>query len=63
MASLKPQATPVELLGTVQVLHDHLSASLGRTVLQQTRPTERERPWILAALAACWPAVILRAPP
>jgi hypothetical protein len=63
MASLKPQETPVELLGTVQVLHAHLTASLCRTVFQQTRTTERERPWTLVALAEFWLAVILRAPP
>jgi Transposase DDE domain len=62
MASPKPQETRVELLGTMQVLHDHLSASLCRTVFQQTRTTERERHWTLHALAEFWTAVILRAP-
>jgi Transposase DDE domain len=62
MASLAPQGTRVELLGTVQVLHDHLTASLCQTVFQQTRTTERERQWTLAALAEFWTAVILRAP-
>ena len=33
----------VELLGTVQVLHEHLTTSLCQTVFQQTRTTERER--------------------
>src|SRR2546422_1540850 len=62
MASLAPQETRVELLGTVQVLHDHLTASLCQTVFQQTRTTERERQWTLAALATFWSEVILRAP-
>jgi hypothetical protein len=62
MASPKPQETRIELLGTAQVLHDHLTAGLCQTVLQQTRPTERERHWTLHALAAFWTAVILRAP-
>src|ERR671923_233635 len=62
MASLAPQGTHVELLGTVQVLHDHLTASLCQTVFQQTRTTERERQWTLAALAEFWTAAILRAP-
>ena len=40
----------VELLGTVQVLHEHLTTSLCQTVFQQTRTTERDavrtwRPW------------------
>jgi hypothetical protein len=43
MASLASPETRVELLGTVQVLHDHLTASLCRTVFQQRRTTERER--------------------
>jgi Transposase DDE domain len=58
-----PQDTRIELLGTVQVLHEHLTASLCRTVFQQTRTTERERHWTLTALAEFWTAVILRAPP
>jgi Transposase DDE domain len=62
MANPEPQETRVELLGTVQVLHDYLTASLGRTVFQQTRTTERERQWTLTALAEFWTAVILRAP-
>ena len=52
----------VELLGTVQVLHEHLTTSLCQTVFQQTRTTERERRWSLAALASFWTEVILRAP-
>jgi hypothetical protein len=62
MASPAPQETRIELLGTVQVLHDHLTASLCQTVFQQTRTTERERQWTLHALAEFWTAVILRAP-
>lgn len=62
-------ATPVasdqriELLGTVELLHEHLTTSLCQTVFQQTRTTERERQWSLAALASFWTEVILRAPP
>jgi hypothetical protein len=62
---MAPPASPeqrVDLLGTVQVLHAHLTTSLGQTVLQQTRTTERERRWSLAALASFWTEVILRAP-
>src|SRR5919109_5562225 len=62
MASPAPQEARVALLDTVQVLHDPLTASLCRTVFQQTRTTERERQWTLSALAEFWTAVILRAP-
>jgi hypothetical protein len=63
MASPALQETRIELLDTVQVLHDHMTASLCQTVFQQTRTTERERQWTLAAVAALWTAVIVRAPP
>jgi hypothetical protein len=62
MASPAPQETRIELLGTVQILHEHLTTSLCQTVFQQTRITERERQWSLAALASFWTEVILRAP-
>lgn len=52
----------IELLGTVELLHEHLTASLCQTVFQQTRRTERERPWSRHALASFWTEVILRAP-
>jgi hypothetical protein len=63
MVSPTSQNLRIELLGTVQVLHDHLTASLCRTVFHQTRTTERERQWTLQALAEFWTAVILHAPP
>jgi Transposase DDE domain len=53
----------IELLGTVELLHDHLTPSLCQTVFQKTRTTERERQWSLEALASFWTEVILRAPP
>jgi hypothetical protein len=62
MATPASPAPRIELLGTVQLLHDHLTTSLCQTVFQQTRTTERERQWSLAALAAFWSEVILRAP-
>jgi hypothetical protein len=52
----------VELLGTVELLHDYLTQSLCQTVFQQTRTTERQRQWSLKALASFWTEVILRAP-
>ena len=44
----------IELLGTVELLHDHLTTSLCQTVFQQTRTTERERQWSLEALVSFW---------
>ena len=52
----------IELLGTVELLHDHLTTSLCQTVFQQTRTTERERQWSREALVSFWTEVILRAP-
>ena len=57
-----PTANALTLLGTVQVLHEHLTTSLCQTVFEQTRTTERARKWTLEALAEFWTAVILRAP-
>src|SRR6266567_8309647 len=59
MAPLASPEQRVDLLGTVQVLHEHLTTSLCQTVFQQTRTTERERRWSLAALASFWTEVIL----
>jgi hypothetical protein len=53
----------IELLGTGQLLHDHLTTSLCQTVFRETRTTERERHWSLEALASFGTEVILRAPP
>lgn len=62
MASSDAHDQRVDLLGTVQVLHEHLTTSLCQTVFTQTRTTERARKWTLGALAEFWTAVILRAP-
>jgi hypothetical protein len=62
MASLDAHDQRVDLLGTVQVLHEHVTASVCQTVFEQTRMTERARTWTLEALAEFWTAVILRAP-
>jgi len=62
MATLDARDHRVDLLGTVQVLQEHLTASLCQTVFAQTRTTERARKWTLQALAEFWTAVILRAP-
>ena len=52
----------IELLGTVELLHEHLTKSLCQSVCQQTRHTERERQGSLHALASFWTEVMLRAP-
>src|SRR5215510_11306121 len=62
MASLDAHDQRVGLLGTVQVLHEYLTASVCQTVFEQTRTNERARKWTLEALAEFWTAVILRAP-
>jgi hypothetical protein len=62
MASAHTHDPRVDLLGPVQVWHAHWTASMGQPVFAQTRTTARARQWPLAALAAFWTAVLLRAP-
>ncbi len=62
MATSVASERRIELLGTVELLHDHLTTSLCQTVFQETRTRERERPWSLEALASFWTEAILRAP-
>jgi hypothetical protein len=62
MASVDAHDQRIDLLGTVQVLHKHLTARVCQTVFAQTRTTERARKWTVEALAECWTAVLLRAP-
>jgi hypothetical protein len=62
MATSAASEQRIELLGTVELLHEHLTTSLCQTVFQQTRTTERERQWRLHALASFWTEVMLRAP-
>jgi hypothetical protein len=52
----------VGLLGTVEVLHKHLTGALCESVFSAGRITERRRLWTLQRLAEFWTAVILRAP-
>ena len=52
----------VDLLGTVDVLHEHLTAALCDGVWADVREKERRRELGLTALAEFWTAVILRAP-
>jgi hypothetical protein len=52
----------VDLLGTVEVLHEHLTESLCEEVFAAERDVERRRLWTLAHLGRFWTAVVLRAP-
>lgn len=52
----------VGLLGTVEVLHEHLTAAVCESVFEAKRVSERRRDWTLEKLAEFWTAVILRAP-
>jgi len=52
----------VGLLGTVEVLCEHLTAGVCKSVFEAQRISERRRDWTLEKLAEFWTAVILRAP-
>lgn len=52
----------VDLLGVVQVLHEHLTEAVCEGVWQEVRGAERRRGLGLTTLAEFWTAVILRAP-
>jgi len=52
----------VDLLGTVRVLHEHLTQALCEEVFDARRVTERRRVWTLTKPAEFWTAVVLRAP-
>jgi len=52
----------VDLSGTVELLHEHLSESLCAQVFQDVRNRERERHWTLHAMARFWTDVIIRGP-
>jgi hypothetical protein len=52
----------VFLLGTISVLHEHLTRALCDEVFSSVRDKERQRKWTLYALAKFWTEVTLRAP-
>jgi hypothetical protein len=54
--------TRVNLLGTIRVIHEHLTAALCEIAWSKERTTERRRIWTLQTMALFWTAVILRAP-
>lgn len=54
--------TRVNLLGTIRVIHGHLTAALCESVFARERKAERRRIWTLQVMALFWTSVILRAP-
>ncbi len=52
----------VNLLGTVRVIHEHLTEALGEQAFAAERTDERRRVWTVHLMALFWTAVILRAP-
>lgn len=53
---------PVDLLETVETLHQYIEQASCDVVFQQVRTKERQREWTLHALVAFWTEVIIRAP-
>lgn len=51
-----------DLIGVVELLLDHLTPSLCKTVFKRYRHSERERKWTLYALALFWVAMLVRQP-
>lgn len=56
------RAKSVDLLRVVDLLQEHITPALCRTVFGAVRRTERQRVWTLEALIQFWTAVVLRAP-
>lgn len=56
------EKTPVDLLGLVELLQEHVTETLCEDVFQETRDKERQREWSLHALVWFWLAVTIRAP-
>jgi len=52
----------IGLLGTAEVLQEHLTAAMCESVFRVERVAERRRVWTLEKMAEFWTAVILRAP-
>ncbi len=52
----------VDLLGVIEVLHEHLPPGLCAGVFDEVRDTERRRLWTLEKLAGFWTQVVLQAP-
>src|SRR2546422_944871 len=56
------RAKTIDLLRVVDLLQEHITPALCRTVFGAVRKTERQRVWTLEALIRFWTAVVLRAP-
>src|SRR5437867_12596079 len=56
------RAKTIDLLRVVDLLQEHITPALCRTVFGEVRKTERQRVWALEALIRFWTAVVLRAP-
>src|SRR3989442_1383359 len=56
------RAKTIDLLRVVDLLQEHITPALCRTVFGAVRKTERQRVWPLEALIRFWTAVVLRAP-
>src|SRR5881397_1812775 len=56
------RAKTIDLLRVVDLLQEHITPALCRTVFGEVRTTERQRVWTLEALIRFWTAVVLRAP-
>lgn len=52
----------VDLLAMIQLLLDHLTPALCKTVFKRHRSTERERKWTFYAVCLFWAAMIVRHP-
>jgi hypothetical protein len=56
------RAKTIDLLRVVDLLQEHITPALCRTVFGAVRTTKRQRVWTLEALIRFWTAVVLRAP-
>ena len=56
------RAKTIDLLRVVDLLQEHITPALCRTVFGEVRKAERQGVWTLDALVRFWTAVVLRAP-
>ena len=61
--TLSDRYVDVQLVPTVEFLHEHITEALCAEVFRDLRTTERERKWTLFALSRFWQSVILDPPP
>lgn len=58
-----PARSNICLLNMIDILTEHLSPALCRTVFKRVRKTERERKWVFPAIVQFWTAMVVRNPP